>query len=306
MKMPYFYTKIIHPAKKRTLHLARKTTVHTVKKMLSSSSEEDDSSSSEEGDSSSSEEDDSSSSEEDDSSSSEEDDSSSSEEDDSSSSEEDDSSSSEEDDSSSSEEDDSSSSEEDNSSSSEEDEIYSRKKYYLYFDTETTGLPRNRKAQLKIGDSRPFLVQIAWILSDSKGTIIKKANYVIKPNGFQIPFDSTEIHGITNNFAIQYGFSIKKILQELIILIKKSDYLVAHNMSFDEKTIGAELIRAGFKNLLEKTVKICTMEGSTNYCKIPGRYGYKWPSLSELYFKLFKSHFPESHNAENDINATFK
>ena len=29
------------------------------------------------------------------------------------------------------------------------------------------------------------------------------------------------------------------------------------------------------------------MQSSTNYCKLPGPYGYKWPKLSELHIKLF-------------------
>ena len=70
--------------------------------------------------------------------------------------------------------------------------------------------------------------------------------------------------------------------------------------------VGAELIRAGYSNHLANKYKICTMKESTNYCKIPGKYGYKWPSLSELFYKLFQTNFNESHNAEYDIKATFK
>lgn len=60
------------------------------------------------------------------------------------------------------------------------------------------------------------------------------------------------------------------------------------------------------ENFLSGKKKICTMEQSTNYCKLDGPYGFKWPKLSELYSKLFNSSFEESHNAEVDINATAK
>jgi hypothetical protein len=48
------------------------------------------------------------------------------------------------------------------------------------------------------------------------------------------------------------------------------------------------------------------MEKTTNFCAIQGPYGYKWPKLSELYFKLFQSNFEEAHNAAADIKATAK
>jgi DNA polymerase III subunit epsilon len=50
--------------------------------------------------------------------------------------------------------------------------------------------------------------------------------------------------------------------------------------------------------------KICTMQATTDFCKIQGPYGYKWPSLPELHFKLFRETFDEAHDAMVDINAT--
>ena len=46
------------------------------------------------------------------------------------------------------------------------------------------------------------------------------------------------------------------------------------------------------------------MKLATDYCKIPGMYGYKWPSLSELHIKLFNEDFEEAHDASADISAT--
>ena len=48
------------------------------------------------------------------------------------------------------------------------------------------------------------------------------------------------------------------------------------------------------------------MHASTDYCKLRGPYGYKWPKLSELHIKLFGEDFKEAHNASVDINATAK
>jgi hypothetical protein len=77
-------------------------------------------------------------------------------------------------------------------------------------------------------------------------------------------------------------------------------------MSFDEKIIGAEFLRNGMQNSLGTKRKICTMQSTTNFCALDGPYGYKWPKLSELHYKLFRTDFQEAHNAAIDITITAK
>jgi DNA polymerase III subunit epsilon len=102
------------------------------------------------------------------------------------------------------------------------------------------------------------------------------------------------------------GFELQNVLDHFHKLIRISQVLVAHNMSFDEKIVGSEFLRNGFQNSIPPMPKICTMQSTTNYCKINGNYGYKWPKLSELHYKLFGFEFEEAHNAMVDINATAK
>ena len=75
---------------------------------------------------------------------------------------------------------------------------------------------------------------------------------------------------------------------------------------FDKKIVGAEMIRLGMKDELEKKKSYCTMQSSIDFCKIPGKYGYKYPKLQELYKKLFGSEFENAHDAMSDIEATEK
>lgn len=179
-------------------------------------------------------------------------------------------------------------------------------KYLLFFDTETTGLPRNYKAPLTDLDNWPRLVQLAYILSDFKGNILQKGDWIIKPNGYIIPNESSVIHRITNERANNEGLPLKFVLQNFENLIKISDCLVAHNMSFDEKIVSAEFLRSGMENFILDKKRICTMEKTTNFCALESQYGFKWPKLSELYFILFNESFEEAHNAAHDINATAK
>lgn len=118
-----------------------------------------------------------------------------------------------------------------------------------------------------------------------------------------IPEYAVKIHGISTEIAENEGVALNIVLNEFSTAISRSSFLIAHNMAFDEKVVGAELLREKIESKLSSIPKICTMEMSTDHCKIPGSYGYKWPSLSELYFTLFDRDFEEAHDAVVDVKA---
>ena len=177
---------------------------------------------------------------------------------------------------------------------------------YLFFDTETTGLPKNWKAPVTDLANWPRLVQLAYLLTDNEGNKIAGGDSIIKPVGFTIPEESAQIHGISTARAEKEGTDLLGVLQNFYAAIEKADYLVAHNISFDEKIMGAELLRNKMTDIIPAKQKICTMQSATDYCAISGPYGYKWPKLTELHHKLFQEGFNESHNAAADMAATVK
>lgn len=172
---------------------------------------------------------------------------------------------------------------------------------YLFFDTETTGLPANWRSPVTDLANWPRMVQLAWILSDESGAVREQTNRIIKPDGFTIPDSAAAIHGITTEKARDAGHALKDVLSEFSGAIDRAYSLVAHNMRFDEKIVGAEFVRADIPNSLFQTDRFCTMLSSTDYCRIPGTYGYKWPTLSELYLTLFNDGFTEAHDAAVDV-----
>lgn len=181
---------------------------------------------------------------------------------------------------------------------------------YLFFDTETTGLPKNKMydASPSRSDIWPRLVQIAWLLVDCDGNVIKKKSAIIYPDGFTIPQDATNVHHITTERARREGLPLLDILEEFMQDFEKAECLVAHNIEFDQHIIGAELYRLNipYKSFMDKG-SICTMRSSTNYCKLPNPNGYdnyKWPKLEELYSILFERKFVDAHDALADITAT--
>ncbi len=88
---------------------------------------------------------------------------------------------------------------------------------YLIFDTETTGLPQNFNAPLSDSDNWPRMVQIAWQLHDENGELIENQDYIIKPEGYDIPFNATRIHGISTKMAQEQGRDLQKSVPSSIV-----------------------------------------------------------------------------------------
>jgi DNA polymerase III epsilon subunit-like protein len=179
---------------------------------------------------------------------------------------------------------------------------------YLFFDTETTGLPKNYQAPLDDFSNWPRIVQIAWSLYDELGNHWESYSYIIKPVGYIIPDEVAKIHRITQERALREGVDLQIALDHFLKDALSASYLVAHNIDFDEKMVGSELLRAGQgRTPFGGSNRICTMKSSVNFCKIDnGRGSYKWPNLTELYKILFDSSFPEAHDALVDVQACAK
>ena len=180
---------------------------------------------------------------------------------------------------------------------------------YIFFDTETTGIPRDYKASIQDTDNWPRLVQLAWILTDKDGNELKRKSAIIYPDGFTIPTDSVEVHGITTERAKRDGLPLQEVLEEFMQDFNRAKEIVGHNIDFDQHIVGAELYRLNMApDLLMDKTAICTMKSSTDFCAIPNPNsyygGYKWPTLQELYYKLFNRNFEEAHDALADITAT--
>lgn len=179
---------------------------------------------------------------------------------------------------------------------------------YVFFDTETNGLAKNWKAPMSDVDNWPRIAQIAWQIYDENEELVSEFNSMIKPDGWTIP---KEQFFIDNNMSTERceeeGVDIKPVLEKFIEDVGNSKHLIAHNMKFDDNVVGAEMIRAGISFKKEPS-KICTMQESTNYCKMqPFRYGtYKWPTLLELHEKLFGEGFDGAHDAMADVKAAAK
>lgn len=177
---------------------------------------------------------------------------------------------------------------------------------YLIFDTETTGLPKNWNAPLEDLDNWPRLVQLAWQVHDAHGKLISAQNFIVKPEGFTIPFNAEKVHGISTQRALDEGHDLEKVLNIFTEDLNKAEVTIGHNIEFDNNIVGAEYLRKEMPNHAGTMESIDTKDASTDFCAIPGGKGgkFKWPTLTELHQKLFGVGFDDAHDAAYDVDAT--
>jgi DNA polymerase-3 subunit alpha len=179
---------------------------------------------------------------------------------------------------------------------------------FLIFDTETTGLPKNWKAPLSDSDNWPRLVQLAWQLHDDSGKLLNAENFIIKPEGYTIPYNASKIHGITTDRANAEGHDLNKVLAIFEKELQNCTYVVGHNIGFDVNIVGAECHRKNTPLTICSELQLDTKDLSIDFCALPGGRGgkFKWPTLTELHKKLFGVAFVDAHDAAYDVDATAK
>ena len=178
---------------------------------------------------------------------------------------------------------------------------------YLIFDTETTGLPKRWNAPITDVDNWPRCIQIAWQLHDDLGNCIEHQDYLIRPDGFNIPYDAEKIHGISTELATEQGLALSEVLGLFNIALSKTTFVVGQNLGFDLNIMGCEFHRLQVDSPLSElpVLDTCT-EKTASMCQIPGGRGgkFKLPTLTELHQFLFHKPFGEAHNATADVEAT--
>ncbi|OAV43338.1 3'-5' exonuclease [Lewinella sp. 4G2] len=176
---------------------------------------------------------------------------------------------------------------------------------HLIFDTETTGFPKSWKAPMTDTANWPAIVQLAWQLVDDDFQTLEAGCHIIKCKE-RISPKAAKVHGITNERCMAEGQPILEVLAEFTKAAKQADRVIAHNLDFDYKVLGASYLRLNKKHPLGGKEKLCTMKSTVDVCQIPGNYGYKWPTLAELYDCLYGEAAMGAHDAGVDVEITRK
>lgn len=194
----------------------------------------------------------------------------------------------------------------------------------LIIDTETSGLPKDRRASPEDFEKWPRIVQVGAILykcpyENKPGRILKRYSSLVSPNGWSIDPGASKVHGITEEMAKKNGISISEILDDLTELSTEANAICCHNVAFDVPIILAEYhrnkkISRSIDCPIGSLPTICTMEIGKKLCRIltegtrknGNKYlYYKAPKLSEMYLHLTGTEFTgKLHDALEDCEAT--
>lgn len=177
----------------------------------------------------------------------------------------------------------------------------------LFFDCETTGIP-DRKADWKTDFADyPHIVQFSWMHG------LHMENHIIRPEGWDIPAETVEIHGITMERAMAEGEPFAYVVNLFIQDCHDAGLICAHNIHFDTSIIKANILRElgwayydanDVESALYKGKRIDTMTKSMKWVDARAQNGrLKFPNLSELYSRCFPGMTFPAHDAMEDVKA---
>ena len=178
----------------------------------------------------------------------------------------------------------------------------------LIFDTETTGLiPKNLYITETTINKFPYILQLSWIIYDSKTEETIEKDFIIKCP-IDIPQESINIHGITNEMS-KNGMEFSNVFDIFLEDASKCEEIVGHNIQFDLNILEIESYRSNNDQKVEVLFNknhYDTMLKSVDILKISGTHAgkNKFPRLIEVYRHFFNKDFDNPHNALGDIRAT--
>lgn len=183
-------------------------------------------------------------------------------------------------------------------------------KTILFFDTETTGLPAWKEPSGS--DKQPHLVQLAAILCNADTReVISTIDVIIKPDGWEIPRETIDVHGITNEMALKVGIPEKEALELFLELCGDADR-VAYGKTFDQRIIRITTKRYSTEEVIDKwAIKDdfhCAMIMAKPIVKCPAKTKgkFKNPKLQEAHQHFFGDQFDGAHSAMADTQACMR
>lgn len=175
---------------------------------------------------------------------------------------------------------------------------------YLIFDCSPVDKPKDYKALFTDTNAWPRLIHLSWIVLDKNFKPKEDFDCIIDPEGFNLTKAIQKRIKIDDEDIKKKSSKLDNVLTMFSESVEKVEYLIAHNLKMNESVVAAEYIRLSKDNPMFRKERICLMQESTYYCKIPNRRGsYKWPSLTELHAICFQQRFSPANNARADVIA---
>lgn len=169
----------------------------------------------------------------------------------------------------------------------------------LFYDTETTGIPD--WSNPSDAPHQPHLVELAAIaVCPNTREIVHSMSVIVRPDGWAIPADTTAIHGITTERALDVGIPEAEAVSMLLVMAGACDRRVGFSEQFD-----ARMLRIALKRYRPEHVDPwkafpaeCAMRQTQK------AFGGKWSTLGDAYQRACGKTLEGAHSAYADTVAT--
>ena len=140
----------------------------------------------------------------------------------------------------------------------------------------------------------PQIVSIAWIFGE------KKEYHIIMPIGYEIPEESTKVHGITTEYANEHGEVFANVIDSFISDALNAQMICGHNIHFDTSIVKANILRYlgksyydanNVEDALFKGKRIDTMTSSNEVGRCKGN---QWPLEIPELDRTISQMFPQA------------
>ncbi len=183
---------------------------------------------------------------------------------------------------------------------------------------QTSGIQQNYDAPVQNYNEWTRAISINWVIykniyadifnNDYNSSYNAVINNII-PAGFSVDKESLIYNSITFDELVNSGKNIVEVLKLFVQKFEDVDYVIGHNIQFHLNVVLSELCRNGF-NYTKKHKTICLMKIGVDYCKIPSKTGYKFPTLKELSKsvlndELVNNYAPQCLNIINNVYEKF-
>lgn len=186
----------------------------------------------------------------------------------------------------------------------------------LFYDTETTGLPLFKESS---DDPRqPHIVQLGVKVVDMiTRKTLQAVDIIVRPNGWDIPKEASDVHGITTEMAYDLGIPEEAVTEIMLELWRPEAprLRIGHNEPFDARIMRIALKRFFGEQMADdwKAGQAeCTMRMATPIMQLPPtdkmrRAGFggkpKQANLAEAYEFFTGRKLNGAHNAMIDVDG---
>jgi len=174
----------------------------------------------------------------------------------------------------------------------------------LIFDCSAIDKPKDWKAPFSDTFAWPRMIHLSWIILDKDLKPKEDFDFIVKPEGFAIDPTICKRTQIDVDDIEKKSKPLDEVLSAFDLSLDNVEYVLAHNLNFNENVLAAEYLRKSKNHSLFRKERFCLMQESTFFCKLPSKTGgYKWPTLTELHAIIFSKAYAPPNNARADVIA---